>query len=158
MVQVYGDESGTMIVANIKLQGARRLDRKLRMLPTRLAKKGIRQGLRAGAKIVHAQAVANAPVDTELLKKSLKVRAIKRRRGSIGVAVQTKDGNFKGETFYGAFQELGWKHGSRKLGNARKQIPGKHYMKRAAESKKEEAAQAVADVIAVGVVREAKAL
>lgn len=160
MVRLCGDEPGTMTKfgrVDIKLEGARELDRKLRELPRKLQRKVIRQALRAGMRPIHEAAKQNAPVATGLLKQSIKLRAMKRnRRGVIGVKIETEGGNFKGETFYGAFQEFGYRRGKRSLGNNRKFIPGKHYMQRAAEDKKEQAVAIVSEHMAAGIVQAAK--
>ena len=52
-------------------------------------------------------AQANCPVVSGDLKKSLKVRALKKKRHRYGVMVATSAGWFKGKTFYGAFVEYG---------------------------------------------------
>ena len=46
---------------------------------------------------------------TGKLRRSLKVRAIRRSRKGVGTKIQSKFPN-SGEAFYGAFLELGWKH------------------------------------------------
>jgi hypothetical protein len=55
---------------------------------------------------------------TGRLRKSLKVRAIKRSPTSVGSLVQSKFTNV-GDTYYGSFLELGWKHY-----RSQKKIPG----------------------------------
>lgn len=101
------------VKATIKLQGGKALEKKLKELPKGIRNKVIRQSLRAGAKIVHTETKAQAPVDSGLLKSALKVRAAKRSRKRIAVNVQTKDGDYKGETFYGAFVTYGHRLGKR---------------------------------------------
>lgn len=90
------------------------------------------------------------------LRRSILVRVFKPRtaaeRGVLTMGVQTRAGWFRGETFYGAFQEFGWKTGSRaRLFKAkgrsagrrkliqgmrigRRQIPGIHFMERGARA------------------------
>lgn len=77
------------------------------------AKKALRNGLRAGAKITTAAARAVAPVRTGQLRRAIRTKAAKRSRRYIGVKTMIGEGYFKGETFYGAFVEFGWKTGKR---------------------------------------------
>lgn len=90
--------------------GDKKLDRMLREFEPKLAKKIIRRTLRKAAKPVLETARQHAPVLTGALKRSLKVRAMKRSRrnkNKYGVRVITGDDFFKGEQFYGAFIEFG---------------------------------------------------
>lgn len=92
----------------IAITGDRELDRKLKGMEGKFKKKLSRKATRKAAKeIVLPAAKANAPVGTGDLRKSLVVRTIKRSRSRIGHQVQTKDGFFKGDQFYGAFHEFG---------------------------------------------------
>ncbi len=91
-----------------KITGAKELQRRLRKLPRVVQRKLMREALRAAAAPVLAEAQRLVPVDTGQLRSSLVIRAAKtKRRGSIGVQVQTRDGAFKGDEYYGAFVELG---------------------------------------------------
>jgi HK97 gp10 family phage protein len=135
------------IAGSFKLNGFDGLDRALAELEPRLARKIERQGLREAAKVIQQEAVANAPEDTGTLKQSIKVRAIKRKKGFCGVQVTTGQGFFRGETFYGAFIEFGHHVGSRKLGDARAFVPPRPFMRPAFDSKKEQAAAAVAESV-----------
>ena len=142
---------------HIELQGVEELRRKLLALEPKVARKVLRKALRAGAKIVHARAKQNIPQGgTGVFARSLKVRAMKRtRRKTIGVAVETREGWYKGEAFYGAFVEFGHKQGSRKLGDARKQIEGKHYIEKAAEQTKDAVTALLTTTIGAGIEAEA---
>jgi HK97 gp10 family phage protein len=93
----------------VKVEGAKELERQLRELPGKVEQKILRQAVTAAAKPILDDARAQAPVKSGALRASLKVRAGKRRKGSVNRQVVTKDGFFKGEQFYGAFQELGTK-------------------------------------------------
>jgi len=113
---------------------------RLKGLEPKVRKKIIRQAIRPAMKIVQRDAIARAPRgESGLLKKSIKVRAFKRSRTKIGVSVSTAKGWFKGDAFYGGFQEWGWKQGKRSLGSMRRHIPGFGYMQGAYESKGDEA-------------------
>lgn len=146
------------MAVTITLTGDKKLDRLFSSLPKKVQGKVIRPALREAAKIISAKAKTNAPVDTGLLRESLRVRAGKRtRKNVIRVLVQTEAGFYKGKTFYGAFQEFGHRQGSRKLGNARQMIEGKHYIKRAYDSTANRAKAAAQQLIINGIVREAVA-
>jgi HK97 gp10 family phage protein len=177
----------------INLEGDRVLAAKLRGLTDSQAKKAILGACRESIKVIQAEARTLAPSRTGALRRSIKVRAISRSRKRIGVRVTTSatDNLYSGKTFYGAFQEFGWKTGSRKneqsrvakqiekrlrlesrkagglasfkkdskrrtmqenffrgegmrqasaaAKQVRRQIAGKHFMKRAADSKKDSA-------------------
>lgn len=108
--------------ATIKVfaEGWEHVAAQLKALGGKLARRVIRQALRSGAKPVHAAAItaletdnAQEWEDTGQLRRSIKVRAGKRSRGSISIRVATADGWFKGEEFYGAFREFGHKIGKR---------------------------------------------
>lgn len=71
------------------LHGGVELERAMRELPPRTAKKVVNQALRAGAKLALQGAKQLVPVDTGRLQRSLRVRALPRSRRSFGVAVTT---------------------------------------------------------------------
>ena len=148
------------VTGSIKLIGGKELDRKLKALPRKVAKKILRQALRAGAKIILAQAKANAPVATGQLKKSLKVRAMKRtRKGTVGFKVQTKAGDFKGDEFYGSFLEYGFRRGKRPGKGAeytREIVPAQPFMRPAFDSKKDEAVAVISKELSAKIVTAAK--
>ena len=85
----------------------------------KLANKAFRKGLRTGAKRIAADARPLAPVHQGpyppnrkdrkpgTLKKSIKVRAMKRSRKGVGIRVSDY---YSGIAYYGAFQEYGTKH------------------------------------------------
>lgn len=85
------------------------LDTKLRGLPLRVQKKLSRQATRRGAKMILNKAKQEVPVQRGALENSLVVRAMKRSRTRFGHQVVTRDGAFKGDTFYGSFIDLGTK-------------------------------------------------
>lgn len=111
----------------------------------------IRKGLRSGSKIIKRETEAGAPVGpTGRFKKSFKVRAMKRRRGRIGIQVQSGEGFFKGETFYGGFVALGHRVGPRRLGDKRKQVPPNRFMQEAADRAAPEAIRVLEDEVRRG--------
>jgi HK97 gp10 family phage protein len=138
----------------IKIQGLEQLRKKLDVLGKTGVKRAMRPALRAGQKVITKAAQAAAPVRTGLVQRNIKTRAIRRSRKHFGMRTVLGEGFYKGKTFYGAFQEFGWKTGSRKhdpsaVSNRyvrslqRRQIPGKHFMEKAAKAN----ARAVGDLI-----------
>lgn len=148
------------------LTGSEELNRKLATLKGPQQKAALRKASRTALKPVADQAKANAPKRSGRLRRSIKVRALKRSRSRIGSRVTSSgtDNNFKGRTFYGAFQEFGWKAGRRATNSdlgvqkrkrrteaqsqdaqtrnaARRKIKGNEFMKRAAKSHKQIALQ-----------------
>ena len=81
----------------------------LRELPQKLVKGALRKSLRESAKIIQRGAKFRAPQKSGLLAKTIKVRAFKRtRKAVVGFTVGTAAGDYRGQTFYGGFQEYGW--------------------------------------------------
>lgn len=133
---------------SFKTRGDKRILKKLAGLPPKIQRKVISKSARTAMRPVLNAAKANAPKKTGRLKKSLRMRALKRsRKGRIGVTVATSAKWFSGDEYYGAFQEFGWKVGKRAKGHrrkdaeadTRKQVPGKHYVERAYKSHGEQA-------------------
>ena len=145
-----------MAGVTVRITGAKEIERMLRALPARIAGKIVRPALRAAAKEIQTEAKRLAPFKSGLLRKNIKVRAGKRKRGRISVLVQNKAGDYRGETYYAAFQEFGYRIGSRKLGTSRKEVAGKGFMRRAGESKQKAATEIVSRMMREGVIREAK--
>lgn len=144
-----------------QLTGHKHLDKVFQTLPVRVQKKVLRKPLRDAAKIIHAQAKANAPVRTGLLRSSLKVRAGKRSRrfkNEVRIVVVTEGGFFKGKAFYGGFVELGFRRGHRRLGKVRRKVPGQHFIKRAYDQTEQRARRVAISGIAAGIIQEAKLL
>ena len=93
------------------VEGDEELIKAFQMLPAQLAKKVLRKVTRKVAKEeVLPLADRLVPVEFGALQDSLTVRAAKVKRGNkaVGATVQTRDGMFQGDEFYGGFQEFGW--------------------------------------------------
>lgn len=156
-----------------KLEGADVLERRLAALDNKLARKISAQAMRGGAKIILDEAKAKAPIGKSrgdhkagTLKASLRVRAGKRKKGLVRFLVQTKDGDYKGDTFYGAFVSFGHKSGSGKRAakikigrrkvidkskDARKQVPANEFIRQAFESKKDAAVSTIIQTLRTGI-------
>lgn len=109
--------------------GDKRLNKMLGELAAKEAKKIVRAAARKAVVPVRNAAKRNAPHDTGALEKAIKVRAMKRSRSRFGVRVTIGAGEFQGETFYGGFQEWGWKTPLR-------HIEGQRFLTRAADEKR----------------------
>lgn len=96
-----------------------RLTRKLHLLEGAAQRKIARKGAREALRPTLTAARANAPVRSGRLRRSVKIRTLKRNRGGrIGARVTTGDktGDYGGKTYYGAFVEYGHKVGRRSRG------------------------------------------
>ena len=74
---------------DISIVGDKKLIRKFKTLEAKTQKKFVRKALRAAGKPVLAAAKQKVPVREGKLKKSLKLRAIKRSRTGVGVLIKT---------------------------------------------------------------------
>ena len=128
----------------IQLDGAKELEKKLKELGAKAERKAYNQALRAGCKPIQAAAKSKVPVDSGDLKRSIKVRAGKRRRGMREVAVQTDQGWYQGDTFYGAFLEFGHFLGKRGSDD-RTWVPPKPFMRPAWDEQQGNALRIVMD-------------
>ncbi len=92
-------ETGWMV-----LTGDKRLNKKLSRLSGKDSKKAIREAAKAALRPVLNAARRNAPEDEGLLKRRLKLRAMKKSRSVFGYRVQIKHSQ---DFYYGGFQEWG---------------------------------------------------
>lgn len=158
----------------IRVSGDKAIMNALCELPKRTQGKALRPALRVAAKILHAQARSNITKRSGAAAASLKVRAGKRsRKHGVSVQVITSAGWFKGDEYYVAFGELGFKLGSRKLYQLevgprhklgkrwiaeRKQVEGKHWIAKAIEQKGSQAREAGLQALKQNIEKEAEAL
>ena len=108
-----------------KVTGSKQLDKNLAAMGAKMRKKPLRTASREVAKFTLRQAKAESPHDEGELERSLAVKAMKRSRKNkevVGANVETKEGLFKGETFYGGFVEFGTKQRQTKEGYNRGRI------------------------------------
>jgi HK97 gp10 family phage protein len=128
----------------ILLIGESELRKKLEGLTDKESKAVIRGAAREALKPVQRMAQDLAPRKTGRLRRSIRIRSITRSRKRIGarVTMSNKDTQFTGRTFYGAFQEFGWRPGKRLARSAAKEgatdqrpkVPPKEFLRRAARS------------------------
>ena len=120
------------------LTGSESLNRKLKVLTSKQAKEAIRKAARPALQGTLSLARSLAPKDTGRMARSIKIRAISRSRSRVGMRVTlSKSGDYSGKAFYGAFQNYGWKTGSRSQTTGRtttrRKVEGSKFMNRAAE-------------------------
>jgi hypothetical protein len=124
------------------------------MLETKVADKYVRQALREGAKVIQRQCVDDAPNLSGLTRKSIKVKAkvegMKRSRRLIRMFVTIGREAYQGDSFYAAFQNYGWKAGSRKNKGYRRPITTRnfHWLNRAFDKASPAAAAKIKAVLA----------
>jgi HK97 gp10 family phage protein len=112
-------------------------------------KAAIRKALRKAFKPMLASARSLAPAKTGALKKAIKIKAIRTRKGiALKVSVGGKD--YVGDEFYGAFQEFGWKAGPRDSEHDRPEVEGKHFLEKAYDRHGEQAKKDTVDGIVDG--------
>lgn len=137
----------------LKLSGFKELAKQMEELTPKVNNKIMGDALRAGAKIVRQQAIANAPLSDGLLKASIKVRtAPARRKNKTYVYVQTKEGDFKGKEFYGAFVEYGTGERFHKSGKSVGRIVANPFFENAFEMRKGEAERVIVDTLTAGIM------
>lgn len=145
----------------MRLVGAAKLDRKLTRIGKKTGQKIARRALRAGGKIILAEAKSRAPTGEKgLIPPSLRLRGGKRsrrNRGYVHIVVATAAGWFRGATFYAAFLEFGHFLGSRKLGARRTFVPPKPFVGPAYRVKRQQALRRIMRKLAVGIEREGRA-
>lgn len=129
----------------IVLTGSETLNRKLLELTSTQAKAAIRSAARPALQTTLQAARALCPARDGKLRKSIKIRAIRRSRSRVGMRLSTSksDNAFSGKTFYGGFIEWGRKVGKRRrvsvrrpprndTSDTRRKVPSNPFMKRAA--------------------------
>ena len=129
-----------MMRMDIKITGIKQIEKKLSGMETKIARKVVRQALKKAAKPILAAAKRNAPVKTGALKKSLRVRVMKKKKHRYGVMVATSAKWFTGETFYAAFVEYGTKH-----------LPARPFLRPAMDSQKTAAEKILKQEILSGI-------
>ncbi len=132
------------------ITGSKEMIQQLQQIDKKMANKISRDACRGAAKVIASAWKKDAPRKSGLTSRSVKVRAMKRKAGRVGVMAQIGAGDFKGETFYSSFVELGFKRGKRGSKN-RKQVAGKHWMKKSFDSNKAKATETYIETMRKGV-------
>lgn len=74
---------------DLSILGDKVLEKRLKALPLKVQKKILRKAFRSTAKDILSDARIRVPIDTGNLRKSLRVRALKKAKGRIGVQIET---------------------------------------------------------------------
>jgi HK97 gp10 family phage protein len=142
---------------DVDIAGMHELEQRLRELGPQLEKKVIRQALRAAARPVLDQARANlgppyrkTGKHTDPLRRGLKIRALRPRRGRFGVAVQTPTRAELGipadsPWYYPAHIELGTRR-----------TAAQPYLRNALAAKRQAARESIVQAIQAGIARVAR--
>ena len=124
---------------SIKIEGAKELTEKFKLLEPKIAKKILRKTFKSVGSLLVSAAQQNAPVGTTgQLKDSIKAK-VSFRKNSISVSVGSAAGFYRGDVFYMAFNELGT---SRQ--------PAVPFLRPALEDRKDEIREQIAADIASG--------
>ncbi len=121
------------VVFQLDKREVNRLRRKLRRLRSADALKIVRRAARAAARVVLAEAQRRAPVRSGALKRGLKIRALRRSRRRVGVAVRTgtrAEMEIEGDGYYPAHIHFG---------SRRRNLTAQPFLRDAAEFKRAEA-------------------
>lgn len=111
-----------MITAKFDASQSKNLLLQLKRLPINIQRKVLREESRRTAKtILLPVARKRVPKQTGILRKSIKVRSLKRSRVRTGVRIGYSAKDFVGDTFYGSFLEYGWRLGKRSADQLRAQ-------------------------------------
>ena len=129
----------------MRIEGVRKLERKLLKLEPKIGKKVVRQAVRKAAKPILAAAKSNVPVESGELKRNLKIKALKRKKHRFGVMIGTGLKWFTGDQFYAAFVEFGT--GTR---------PARPYLRPAFDTKRQSSEQILKTELKNGIKAAAK--
>jgi len=141
----------------------------LRTLPTKLENRILRRALNLAADPILERAKSNAPVETGLLRESLKKSGVRNKKGRMGISVGTNSGDYKGETFYAAFVEYGHRIGKRNNAQKRRKefekkglsvrddraaVPARPFLRPAFDARRDQALEIMKHEIGTGVEKE----
>lgn len=116
---VFANYTKSGFLISIAKDSDTKLIRKLKSLDAAIERKFIRKATRSGAAIVAKATKDKAPKLSGRLRKQIRVRAMKRKKGRIGYSVVISARASDADAFYGAFVELG-ANGKEGLGFVRK--------------------------------------
>jgi HK97 gp10 family phage protein len=133
------------------ITGVKEIDRKLKQLEPRIAKKVVRKSMREALRLVRAAVQSeqkSGPFATGATAKAVKIQAGRnRRRGTITVEVRIGVGDYVGDQFYAAFVEFGTKR-----------MEARHKMEAAFDRTKNQARDTAVKLMLAGADREIRSL
>lgn len=112
------------MAAKLQVEGFKEITKALSVLEVNIQKKVLRSAMRKNLKPLLAESKKNAPKVSGDLRKSLRLKAGKRKKHKFSINVMVGKKNFVGKTFYGAMVELGTK-----------KMKARHFMKAAFDAK-----------------------
>lgn len=117
---------------DFKLFGHEKVAKRLKKLENKIILRTVKRAAKKSAQFVHARMLPEVPTETGALRKAIKIRTFATAKKGAGASITINKRFFKGDEFYGAFQELGWTLGDRKsrASNAKK-VPGLRFMRKA---------------------------
>lgn len=142
------------MASSVTVEGEQRVIAKLKTLPGKIEKKITRTALRKSAKLVQSKAKSLVPVGrTGQLKKQIKVRAMKRKRGRVGIMVRVWGGGFT-DAFYASFVQFGHDlvRGDKVVGR----IDANDFLKAASESQEQQIRNLIITDIRQGIAEAGK--
>jgi HK97 gp10 family phage protein len=145
---------------SLTITGLDKLDAKLKQLGSDVARKIVVDALKAGAAPILAAAKSNVNDNSGLLSSSLKIETIVSPSKGFAIArVGTKEGDYKGETFYGAFLEWGHKRGKRpgkSQPDSRETVAPKPFLRPAFDENKDAALSLITETLKAGIEQAAR--
>lgn len=136
---------------NVEVKGERETRNALGSLDNKVQRKYVRKALRAAARPVLSEARATAPVLSGKLRRAIRIRSGRNRKGSISMLVSLGRKWFTGPTFYGGFVVFGHKLGKRpggkagKANDSRPAVPPNDWLQKSMESKSSAAVSAATE-------------
>lgn len=125
-------------MASFELKNTKQLMRLLKTVDSKIAKKIMRQAVRAGSKLILDEVRATVPRDTGALRKALKIKTFRSRK-AIRMLVGSAEKDFTGKHYYGSFIEYGTS-----------KMPAKPYLRPAFDRKENAAAMAITEKVRSG--------
>lgn len=161
---------------SLSITGGDKLEALLTKLPADVERAILKDAVRAGAEPIHAAAQEKCPVSGDdidphkgELRESIKLR-VTAAKGAVRATVGSREGDFKGETFYGPMVEYGHAQGQAKGGGPvhiqlagqwvtltpGTRVPPHPFLRPAFDENKEKATKIVGDEVARGIEQAAK--
>lgn len=124
-------------MASLELKGLQAAVRALKARADKAERDTLPEALDAAAEVIRREVETLAPVRTGYLVSTVETTEPRDDRGRVSAEVHIERQDFDGRSYYGAAQEFGTH-----------EIPGRGFMRRAADSKHDAAVDAASKVIA----------
>lgn len=124
---------------NLTVTGLAELSKKLKEMPVKLARNGLRAAVNAGAEVIRKDAASRVPVDTRRLKKAIYKKQIREKSNNVqqtffvGARNGKKYRKADKDAYYWRFLEFGTS-----------KLPARPFLRPAFDTKKSEAVDAMA--------------